>query len=54
MVTVGAVLLALVLGPGHDLKLLRTGLVFMTAVLTVASALQYLILAPRFVDWGGR
>ncbi len=54
MVTVGVVLLILVLGPGHDLRLLRTGLVFTTAALTVASALQYLVLAPRYVDWGGR
>jgi cardiolipin synthase len=54
MVTVGAALVVLVLGPGHDLKLIRTGLVFVTAILTVGSAVQYLVLAPRYVDWGGR
>jgi hypothetical protein len=34
--------------------LVRRGLVAVTAALTVASAIQYLILAPRYVDWEGR
>ena len=54
MVTVGVALFFLVVGPGHDVWLLRKGLVIVTAALTVASGLQYLILAPRYVDWGGR
>jgi cardiolipin synthase len=54
MLTVGVALLVLVLGPGHDLMLVRRGLVAVTAALTVASAIQYLILAPRYVDWEGR
>ena len=29
-------------------------LLVVTAVLTVASGIQYLVLAPRYVDWGGR
>jgi hypothetical protein len=28
--------------------------VAVTGALTVASAIQYLVLAPRYVDWGGR
>ena len=54
MFTVGVALLVLVLGSGHDLRTVRTTLVFVTAALTVGSALQYLVLAPRYVDWGGR
>jgi cardiolipin synthase len=51
MVTVGVALLVLVVGGGQELSLVRRGLVLVTAVLTVASGLQYLVLAPRYVDW---
>ena len=54
MVTVGVALLVLVVGGGHDFRMLRQGLVVLTAALTVGSGLQYLVLAPRYVDWGGR
>jgi cardiolipin synthase len=54
MLTVGVALLALVMGGGSELLQVRRGLVVVTAVLTVASAIQYLVLAPRYVDWGGR
>jgi hypothetical protein len=42
------------MGGGSELLPVRRGLVVVTAVLTVASAIQYLVLAPRYVDWGGR
>ena len=54
MVTVGAALLTLVVDGGYELSLVRRSLVVATAVLTVASGVQYLVLAPRYVDWGGR
>jgi cardiolipin synthase len=54
MVTVGVALLALVIGGVTELSLVRKGLVVLTGVLTVASGIQYLVLAPRYVDWGGR
>jgi cardiolipin synthase len=52
MIMVGAALL--VVGGGHDFWLIRRGLLVLTAVLTVGSGLQYLILAPRYVNWGAR
>jgi cardiolipin synthase len=52
MVTVGVALLVLVIG--QDFRLVRQGLVVVTAALTIGSGLQYLRLAPRYVDWGGR
>jgi cardiolipin synthase len=54
MLTVGVALLVLVIGGSHELSQVRRGLVVATAALTVASGLQYLVLAPRYVDWGGR
>jgi cardiolipin synthase (CMP-forming) len=51
MLTVGVALL--VVG-GHDFWLLRKGLLAVAAVLTIASGIQYLLLAPRYVDWGER
>jgi len=41
-------------GGGPDFWLIRRGLLVLTAVLTVGSGLQYLILAPRYVNWGAR
>jgi len=52
MLTVGAVLL--VASGVHDVWLVRQTLIGLTAALTVASGLQYLLLAPRYVDWGPR
>ncbi|HZS31982.1 MAG TPA: CDP-diacylglycerol--glycerol-3-phosphate 3-phosphatidyltransferase [Methylomirabilota bacterium] len=52
MVTVGVALL--VIGQGHDVRPVREALIWLTALLTAASGLQYLVLAPRYVDWGGR
>jgi cardiolipin synthase len=52
MVTAGAALL--VVGGGHDFWLIRKGLLILTAALTIGSGIQYLILAPRYVDWGAR
>jgi cardiolipin synthase len=52
MVTVGIALLGAAVD--GDLGRLREGLVLATAALTVGSGLQYLRLAPRYVDWGGR
>src|SRR2546422_4026512 len=52
MVTVGAALL-LVAGVS-DLWHVRSVLTGLTAALTVGSGVQYLLLAPRFVDWGPR
>ena len=51
MVTAGFALLvaAGVADPWH----VRSGLVGLTAAFTVGSGIQYLLLAPRFVDWGG-
>jgi cardiolipin synthase len=54
MLTVGVALLVLVIGGGPELSQVRRGLVVATAALTVASGVQYLVLAPRYVDWGGR
>jgi hypothetical protein len=31
----------------------QPGLLWATAALTIASGVQYMILAPRYVDWGG-
>ena len=52
MVTVGAALLLVagVSDPWH----VRKVLIGLTAALTVGSGVQYLLLAPRFVDWGPR
>jgi cardiolipin synthase (CMP-forming) len=52
MVTVGVALL--VVGGGHDLWAIRRGLLVLTAVLTLGSGLQYLLLAPRYVNWAAR
>jgi cardiolipin synthase len=52
MLTVGVALL--VAGTGLDLGVFRQALVGATAALTIGSGIQYLILAPRYVDWGGR
>ena len=52
MITVGY---ALVLVAGfHDVWPARSLLIGITTALTVASGLQYLVLAPRYVDWGAR
>ena len=51
MLTVGVALL--VVG-GHDFWILRKALLAVAAVLTIASGIQYLLLAPRYVDWGER
>ena len=52
MVTVGAALLLVagVSDPWH----VRKVLIGLTAALTVGSGVQYLLLAPRFVDWSPR
>jgi cardiolipin synthase len=52
MVTVGVALL--VVGGGHDFVLARKTLIVLTAVLTIGSGLQYLVLAPRYVTWSPR
>lgn len=52
MVTVGVALLAAAGAP--DAWGLRPGLVLLTAALTVGSGLQYLALAPRYVEWESR
>jgi cardiolipin synthase (CMP-forming) len=52
MVTVGVALF--VVGGDHDFWLLRKALLVVAAVLTIGSGIQYLMLAPRYVDWGGR
>ena len=52
MVTVGVVLL--VIGGGHDFWVVRKSLIILAAVLTVSSGVQYLVLAPRYVNWASR
>jgi cardiolipin synthase len=52
MITVGVALL--VVGGGHDFWLVRKSLLFLTAALTIGSGIQYLLVAPRYVDWGQR
>src|SRR5215510_8687134 len=52
MLTVGVALL--VVGGGHDFLLIRRSMLVLTAVLTVGSGLQYLLLAPRYVNPGVR
>jgi len=52
MVTVGVVLF--IVGGGHDLGFLRKSLLVLAAVLTIGSGIQYLVVAPRHVDWGAR
>jgi len=52
MLTVGVALL--VVGGGHDFWMIRRSLLVLTAVFTVGSGVQYLILAPRYVNWGPR
>src|SRR5262249_11604777 len=52
MLTVGVALL--VGGGWHEFWMIRRSLLVLTAVLTVGSGLQYLILAPRYVNWGAR
>ena len=43
-----------VVGGGHDFWLARKSLLILAAVLTVGSGIQYLVVAPRYVDWGAR
>ena len=52
MLTVGVALF--VVGAGHDLVVARKTLIIVAAVLTIGSGIQYLIVAPRYVDWGVR
>jgi cardiolipin synthase len=52
MVAVGVALL--VVGWSHDFWLVRKSLLVLSGMLTIASGIQYLILAPRYVDWGER
>jgi cardiolipin synthase len=52
MVTVGVVLL--VVGGGHDFGLVRKTLLTLAGTLTIASGIQYLVLAPRYVEWESR
>jgi cardiolipin synthase len=52
MVTAGVALLVVALG--HDVGPVRPALILVTAALTVASGVQYLVLAPRYVDWVSR
>ena len=49
MVTVGVALF--VVGGGHDFWPVRKALLIVAAVLTIGSGIQYLVLAPRYVDW---
>jgi cardiolipin synthase len=50
MVTVAAALL--VAAEVRLFEAIRPGLLLATAALTIASGVQYMILAPRYVDWG--
>jgi hypothetical protein len=43
-----------VVAGGQDLWALRKTLLALTAALTVGSGIQYLLVAPRYVDWQGR
>jgi hypothetical protein len=43
-----------VVGVGHDFVVARKTLIIVAAVLTVGSGIQYLLVAPRYVDWGVR
>jgi cardiolipin synthase len=52
MLTVGVALF--VVGGGHDLVVARKTLIIAAAVLTIGSGIQYLLVAPRYVDWGVR
>jgi cardiolipin synthase len=52
MITVGVALL--VVGGGHEFWVIRKSLLVLTAALTVGSGLHYLVLAPRYVNWGTR
>jgi cardiolipin synthase len=52
MLTVGVALL--VVGIGHDYAIVRKTMLVAAAVLTVASGIQYLLVAPRYVDWDVR
>jgi phosphatidylglycerophosphate synthase len=52
MLTVGVALF--VVGVGHDFVVARKTLIIVAAVLTVGSGIQYLLVAPRYVDWGVR
>lgn len=52
MVTVGFALL--VAAGVHAASPVRYGLIAVTAALTVGSGVQYLVLAPRYVDWEPR
>ena len=44
----------LVIGGGHDFWVVRKSLIILAAVLTVGSGVQYLVLAPRYVNWASR
>jgi cardiolipin synthase (CMP-forming) len=50
MLTVGVALL--VAAHVRFLEPVRWGLLLATAVLTIGSAVQYTIVAPRYIDWG--
>lgn len=52
MLMIGLALL--IVAGAHPPWLARQALIALTATLTVASGMQYLVLAPRFVDWGPR
>jgi cardiolipin synthase len=52
MLTVGVVLLLVAGVPA--LAPVRNALLVTTAILTIGSGIQYLFLAPRFIDWSGR
>ena len=52
MVTAGFAMLVVALG--QDVGPVRPALIVVTAILTVGSGLQYLVLAPRYVDWVSR
>jgi hypothetical protein len=43
-----------VIGGGHDLGLVRKTLLVLAGALTVTSGIQYLLLAPRYVEWDSR
>jgi cardiolipin synthase len=50
-----AVVAAVVGAAGLELTgLVRHGVNLLTAAVTIASGLQYLVLAPRFIEWGPR
>ena len=52
MLSVGVALF--VVGGGHDFVVVRKTLFIVAAVLTIGSGIQYLLVAPRYVDLGAR